>query len=530
MLDVVIGGGTVVDGSGIPGYKADVGIVGEKIHAIGDLSNANARRSINASGMKVTPGFIDTHTHSEGALLLEPQHSNALRQGITTVFLGIDGMSYAPLSHQNYLIYRHWLSGLLGQPPEALDMSSVASFRSHYHKKVAVNTAYLIPHGTIRLETVGFKDVPLTTNDLNKARQLIVEGFEQGAVGFSTGSSYYPGAWGDTQELIELCRTVKEFDGIYMCEPRKANPDRAYGGGGVSEALEITRQSSVKLHLAHYRTGEHTAGKIDEIMGEIDDAKNNGLDITLDIYPYPTGSTIPISFLPGYAQEGGPTAILQRLKNPVERQKIADYLNNEYESLDRQLEATIISYHPNNPKLEGMSLEDISKRRKISLGETLLEILLEGNLQVGYVIPPPVSVGLWKQINKDCVQLLSRPDYMVCSDITPAGSMPHPRTYGAFPRFLGRLRRQFGMLSLSQMIQRMTDNPARRFGLIKRGRIQKGYFADIVVFDDKHVIDTATYDDPIQFPIGIPFVLVNGHVVVDNEQCTGVLAGAAIPE
>ena len=123
-------------------------------------------------------------------------------------------------------------------------------------------------------------------------------------MGFSTGSSYYPGAWGDTQELIELCRTVKEFDGIYMCEPRKANPARAYGGGGVSEALEITRQSSVKLHLAHYRTGEHSAGKIDEIMGEIDDAKNNGLDITLDIYPYPTGSTIPISFLPGYAQEG----------------------------------------------------------------------------------------------------------------------------------------------------------------------------------------------------------------------------------
>ena len=529
MLDVAIVGGTVVDGSGAPGYRADVGIVRENVEAIGDLSGAEARRTIDAAGMTVAPGFIDTHTHSEGALLVDPQHANALRQGITTLFLGIDGMSYAPLSHENYLTYRHWLSGLLGEPPEHLDMSSVAAFRGHYHKKVAVNTAYLVPHGTVRFETVGFRDAPLRGDDLQQARRLVEEGIEQGAVGFSTGSSYYPGAWGDTDELIELCRTVEETGAVYMSEPRSANPERAYGGGGVPEALEIARRSGVKLHFAHYRTGPRTAGKTDQLTKEIDEAKAGGADITLDIYPYASGSTIPISFLPGYAQEGGPDAIVQRLGDPVQRKRIIDYLDNEYESPDRQLEATVISYFPKNVGLEGMSLLDIAEQRGVSPGEAILDVLLEGDLQVGYVIPPPASVGLWRQVSRDSMELLARTDYMVCSDITPAGTMPHPRSYGAFPRFLGRLRRQFGVLSLEQMVQRMTDNPARRFGLSKRGRIERGYFADVVVFDAEHVIDTATYDDPMQFPIGIPFVLVNGQIAVDHERCTGVMAGAAVP-
>ena len=162
MFDVLILNGVVVDGTGAGGYRADVGVVGERIDAIGDLAHAETRRVINAAGLTVAPGFIDTHTHSEGDLLVNPQHACGLRQGITTEFLGIDGMSYAPLSPENYRMYRHWLSGLLGWPPEDLDMSSVAAFRANYHKKVAINTAYLAPNGTLRLEVAGWRDVPLT--------------------------------------------------------------------------------------------------------------------------------------------------------------------------------------------------------------------------------------------------------------------------------------------------------------------------------------------------------------------------------
>ena len=525
MFDVLIAGGTVVDGSGAPGYRGDIGIVGENIKAVGDLSQAQAHRVIDARGLAVSPGFVDTHTHAEGALLVDPQHANGLRQGITTEFLGIDGMSYAPLSADNYIVYRRWLGGLLGDPPADLDMSSVTAFRSHYHRKVAVNTAYLVPNGTIRLETVGFSDVPLRNEGMDVAKRLIREGIEQGAVGFSTGSSYYPGPWSSTDELIELCETVREAGGIYMTEPRRANKDRAYGGGGVTEALEIARRSGVPIHFAHHRTAPETAGGVARLMEEIDQAKGEGVDVSLDIYPYPTGSTIPVSFLPGYAQEGGPDSIIRRLKDPAQRRKITAYLDGEFE---RPLEEMVFSYLPKNSHLEGMSLQDIAQTRGESLGATLCDLLADEDLKVGFWGSPPESVALWRQISRDSLDLLARPDYMVCSDITPAGSWPHPRCYGAFPRFLGRLRRGFGVLNLEQMVHRMTDRPSRRFGLVRRGLIKREYYADIVAFDPERVIDTATYDDPRQYPLGIPYVLVNGQVAVDGGRCTGVMAGQAV--
>ena len=528
MLDIVISGGDVVDGTGGPAYRADVGIRRERIACIGDLSQVVAARVIDAKGLTVSPGFIDTHTHSEGDLLVDPQHACGLRQGITTEFLGIDGMSYAPLSHDNYLAYRRWLKGLLGEPPEDLDMSSVEAFRANYHEKVSINTAYLVPNGTVRLEAAGFRDVPLTGDLMARYKDLVREGMEQGAVGFSTGSSYYPGPWTSTDELVEICELVHDLGGVYMAEPRRANPERAFGGGGVAEVLEIGRRSGVKLHFAHFRTDPRTAGKVKENMALIDEAKAEGLDITLDIYPYASGSTIPVSFLPSWAQEGGPAGIIERLKDPGDRKRIVDYLENEYYYL-RSLDEVVFSYIPGDPSLEGISLPVYADRIGKSLGEALCEILLQEDLSVGYTMPPPTSYGLWRQVSKDSMELIARDDYMVCSDITPAGSMPHPRSYGAFPRFLGRLRRAYPTVSLEGMVHRMSDRPARRFNLTDRGRLEEGYFADVTIFDAERVIDTATYDDPIQYPVGIPYVLVNGQVAVDSERCTGVVAGQAVP-
>ncbi|MDE2823543.1 MAG: amidohydrolase family protein [Chloroflexota bacterium] len=528
MLDVVISGGDVVDGTEAPAYRADVGIRGERIECIGDLSQVAARRVIDAKGLTVSPGFIDTHTHSEGDLLVDPQHACGLRQGITTEFLGIDGMSYAPLSHDNYLTYRRWLKGILGEPPEDLDMSSVEAFRANYHKKVSINTAYLVPNGTVRLEAAGFRDVPLTGDLMTRYKDLVREGMEQGAVGFSTGSSYYPGPWTSTDELVEICELVRDLGGVYMAEPRRANPERAFGGGGVPEVLEIGRRSGVKLHFAHFRTDPRTAGKVTEHLALIDEAKAEGVDVTLDIYPYASGSTIPVSFLPSWTQDGGPDAIIERLKNPGDRKRIVDYLENEYYYL-RSLDEVVFSYIPGDPSLEGISLPEYADRIGKSLGEALCEILLQEDLSVGYTMPPPTSYGLWRQVSKDSMELIARDDYMVCSDITPAGSMPHPRSYGAFPRFLGRLRRAYPTVGVEGMVHRMTDRPARRFNLTDRGRLVEGYFADITIFDSERVIDTSTYDDPVQHPVGIPYVLVNGQVAVDSERCTGVLAGQAVP-
>ena len=530
MFDAIVSGGTVVDGSGTPGYRADVGIRGDRFEAIGDLSEAQTRRMIVATGLVVSPGFIDTHTHSEGALLTDPQHAYGLRQGITTEIMGLDGVSYAPLSEGNYRLYRRYLAGLLGDPPEGLDMSSVSTFRSHYHRKMAINTAYLVPHGAVRLESLGFRDAPLVGDALQTARRLVREGIEQGAVGLSTGLNYYPGTWADTDELVQLCETVRDAGGVYVTELRRANTERGFQGGGVPEALETARRSGVKVHLAHHRTAPENAGRLDEVVGLIDEAEAEGIDCSLDVYPYPMGSSYMVSFLPSYAHEGGPDAVMRRLEDADERAKLADFLDNEQPKLRwRPLADVVFCYLPKNSHLEGMSLPDVARQRGATMGETVCDLLLEEELKVGYCGAPPHSTALWRQVSLDTLELLSRPDYMACSDITPLGSLPHPRCYGAFPRFLGRLRRASGILSIEQMVQRMTDNPARRFGLTGRGRIQKGYYADLVAFDPERIMDNATYDDPRRYPTGIPYVMVNGRVAVDRERCTGVLAGYAVP-
>ena len=528
MFDVLILGGMLIDGSGRPGYSADVGITEETVEATGDLSTASAHRTIDATSLTVSPGFIDTHVHSEGMLLLDPQHANGLRQGVTTEILGPDGLSYAPLSPDNYRMYRSYLSGILGLPPEDLDMSSVASFRSHYHRKVAINTAYTVPHGAIRLETVGFRDVPLIGQALEKAKRLVREGIERGAAGLSTGLSYYPQSYSDTAELIELCQAVREAAGVYVTHNRDVYRERAFGGGGVSEALEIARRSGVRVHFSHTRTTPENAGQVAQIMKAIDEAKTQGIDCTLELYPYPTGSSYAAMFLPSYAHESGPEAILARLSNEDECEKLARWIDTEFVEV---LENAVFTNVPSemNHHLEGMSWADVARERGVSLGTMICEILREEELNVGFRGAPPDSVARWRQVSRDCLELLARPDYMVGSDSILVGDLPHPRAYGTFPRLLGRLQSQFGILSLEQMVQRMTDNPAQRFGLKKRGQIKRGYFADIVVFDADHIIDTATYDDPCQYPVGIPFVLVNGRVAVDHERCTGVMAGQAVP-
>ena len=524
MFDVLIIRGTVVDGTGKPGYRADVGIAGERVEAIGDLSLADARRVVDASGLTVSPGFIDTHVHSDAVLLTDPQHAQGLRQGITTEILGQDGLSYCPLSADNYKVYSRYIAGILGEPPPDLDMSSVAAFRSHYHKKAAVNTAYLIAHGALRLEAAGFHDVPLVGDLLKKAQRLIREGMEQGAVGFATGLAYHPHSWSDTTEMIELCKVTAEAGGVYVTHLRSVNTDRAFGGGGIPEALEIGRRSGVSVHFSHHRTAAANAGKVAERMSLIDQAKAEGVDCTMDLYPYPTGSTFYLASLPSYAHEGGPDAIMDRLRDPVERKRIAEHLDSGRGDHD-----AVVSYLPRDPDLEGLPLAEIADSTGVSRGEALCDILLRQDGQVTFWGSPPDNMAVWNQISRDSVELLSRPDYMVGSDSIHVGSIPHPRAYGTFPRFLGRLRRRFGLLTLEQMVQRVTDNPARRFGLTQRGRIEKGYFADITVFDPDRIIDLATYDDPVQYPAGIPYVLVNGQVAVDQERCTGVLAGQAVP-
>ena len=527
MFDVLIAGGTVVDGSGRPGFPADVWIKGKTIAHVGNLSGATAARIIDASGLTVSPGFIDAHAHADGALLVDGQHASGIRQGITTEIICPDGLGYAPLPPDGYRMYRQYLSGILGLPSEDLDMSSMAASKENYHHKTSCNVATFVGHGPIRVSAVGMYDTPLRGESLETAKRLVRESMEQGAVGFSTGLSYYPQSYSDTDELVELCKVVRDFDLPLSIHLRNHNTDRGFAGGGIEEAMEIGRRSGVMVHLEHTRTQPDTVGKIDELLEPVERAKADGVDVTLETYPYPVGSSFPTGFFPGPFHEGGPEAIVERLSDDKQR---ADYVRTLEETPVRALAGNAWTWigSEENKHLEGMAWEDAAELRGESIGEMVCNVMLEEKMVCGFRGVPPQSVRLWRGVEEDVMKLMSRPDYMVGSDAIPVGGMVHPRAYGCFPRIFGRLRRRYGY-PLEQIIQRMTQNPARRFGLKKRGEIQEGYYADLVLFDADNVTDRASFEDPALPPEGIPFVLVNGSVAVDHERCTGVLAGEAVP-
>ena len=253
MFDVLIAGGTVVDGTGRPGFPADVWIKGKTIAHVGNLSGATAARIIDASGLTVSPGFIDAHAHADGALLVDGQHASGIRQGITTEIICPDGLGYAPLPPDGYRMYRQYLSGILGLPAEDLDMSSMAASKENYHQKTSCNVATFVGHGPIRVSAVGMYDTPLRGESLETAKRLVRESMEQGAVGFSTGLSYYPQSYSDTDELVELCKVVRDFDLPLSIHLRNHNTDRGFAGGGIEEAMEIGRRSGVMVHLEHHQ-------------------------------------------------------------------------------------------------------------------------------------------------------------------------------------------------------------------------------------------------------------------------------------
>ena len=526
MTDLILRGGTVIDGSGAPAFESDVAIEGDRISALGDLSEMSAEREIDAAELTIAPGFIDTHAHSDGVLLRDPVHAHGLLQGVTTEFITQDGLSYALLSSENLDAYGRYIAGLYGPPPVGLDMSTMAAFRSHYDGK-GCNVAVQAPHGPLRLESVGFDDVPLEGEPLTKAERMVAEAMEQGATGFSTGLSYYPNSYSDTDELVALNRVVARYGGVYVTHIRNHNNDRAPDGSGIVEAMNIGRRSGVKVHISHYRTFPSNAGDIDSIMSEVDRAQADGVDVTLECYPYAAAATVPGYFLRGECHIGGIDRLLERLGDPAWRERLIDSLEHLFPGRNDAATWTWIGAE-RLKHLEGLSFADAAARMKMSVSEMTLTVMRESGLQCGFRDAMPASPSLARQVEADVIALLSRDDYMVGSDGIPFDDgLPHPRAYGTFPRIVGRLRRRSGV-SLEHLVRGMTSLPASRFGLTDRGVIAEGRFADLVLFNADTVIDTNDFNDPRTPPSGIPYVIVNGQLAVDQGRPTSALAGRAL--
>jgi len=514
MFDVIIQGGHIVDGSGNPWYYGDVGIRGDRITAIGKLKGADTRRVIDASDRVVCPGFIDMHTHSDIMLLANPKHEPKVMQGVTTDVIGLDGLSYAPLSSANIQLMRRYLSALNGDPDIAWDWNSVSEYLARFDRQVAINVAYLVPHNALRLEVMGFVDRAATAEELKKMQELVVQGMKEGAFGFSTGLDYCPGRYSNTEELIAICKAVAQYDGISVWHVR-------YGDAGViegcKEAIRVGEESGIKVHFSHYH-GIDGEGKPEEMLAIVDEARERNLDVTFDTYPYIAGSGFLAATLPRWVHEGGPEVILEKLRAPKTKGRICADMHAAPQPWERTI-LTCIATEKNKIYI-GKNLLEAAKIARKDVAEFVCDLLLEEELNVGL---------LSFRDNEEYVRItMKHPCHIAGSDGILVGDKPHPRGWGTFARFLGVYCRELGILSLEQTIRHMTSAAAQRLGLIDRGLLKEGLAADLVVFNPETIIDKATFNEPKKYPEGIDYVLVNGAVVVDKRKHTGILNGRAL--
>lgn len=509
-FDLLIHGGRVLDGTGAPARSADVGVRGDRIAAVGDLKNARARLQLDAAGLCVAPGFIDMHSHSDRSLLAEGLAQSAIRQGVTTHVTGNCGSSPAP--HR---------AGSTGDFVEFHEY--VAALRK---EKTSINVCPLVGHNSVRTAAMGQENRRPTPVELEAMRDLVAAAMRAGAVGMSTGLVSPPGTYSETPEIIALAKVVASHGGIY------ASHIRGEAGtlvAAVEEALQIGREAGVRVQISHHKAaGKENWGKTRHTLAMIDEAARGGLQVLMDVYPYRAGSAGLSQLVPPWAHEGGRDAMLQRLRDPQLRPRIARDMSQglpdwpNFFTIDwDDIQIASVSTDANR-RWVGHKVGDVARARNLSGVDACIDLLIEersGIQMINFVID-----------EEEMQRVLVHPRAMIGSDglaVSPETDkgQPHPRYYGCFPRVLGRYVRELRLLSLETAVHKMTGMPAAQLGLADRGRIRSGMAADLVVFDPATVADRATFEAPHQYPRGIPHVICNGQLVVHDERHTGARPG-----
>lgn len=519
----------VVDGTGEPRRTADVVVEDQRIAQVtpeqADPDEADFDRVIDATGKVLSPGFIDMHAHSDLQLLVRPDHYAKLSQGVTTELLGQDGLSYAPVDDETLAGVREKIAGW-NENPADFDYSwrTVGEYLDRLDRGIATNAAYLIPQGTLRALVMGFSEGPATPAQVRRMQELIAEAMAQGAVGMSSGLTYTPGMYASTSELVALCRTVAELGGFY------APHHRSYGKGALEayqEMIGVARASGCALHLSHATMNfAVNKGRAGELLAVIDAALDDGVDITLDTYPYLPGATTLSAILPSWASSGGTAETLDRLSDPetLERIRVDVEVNGsdgchgvvaEWETLE------ICSTQ--SPALDahvGKTIAQIAAESGQEPFEVFAQILRADRLATGIL----QHVGHEENVRA----IMTHRAHTGGSDGILVGAKPHPRSWGTFPRYLGHYCRELGLLTLEETVHHLTGRPAARLGLDRRGLVRPGFAADLVIFDPRTIRDTATFDNARQAADGIDYVFVNGTLAIDDGEPTGALAGRAL--
>jgi N-acyl-D-amino-acid deacylase len=525
--NLLIRGGLVVDGTGVPARRADVRIRSGRIVAVEmGLTVEPDAEVIDAGGLHVAPGFIDTHSHSDLRVLVEPDLPMKVQQGITLDVLGQDGISVAPVRDEDVEQVRKQLAGLLGDPDVERDWRSVGDYLARLDRAGAgLNLAYLVPHGAVRAGAMGLSARRASADELAHMQRLVVQALDEGALGLSTGLIYPPCCYGDTDELVALCSAVAQKGGVFVVHMRSESDHIL---DAVDEMVAVGRRSGVHVHLSHFKiAGRDNWPRVEAVLEKVRAARASGVRITADQYPYVAGSTMFGAILPPWAHDGGTEATLARLAAPDERQRLRAAMErpgpNDWDSFWQWTgpEGIVISDVPSGrrPELVGKTVAEAAAAANVDALELAFELLLSERMGV--------SMISFSQSEAVVERILREPYVNLCTDGL-LGGRPHPRAYGTCPRLLGRYVRERGVLTLEEGVRRMTAQAADAMHLGDRGRIAVGAVGDLVLFDAARVIDRATFAEPRQAPEGIEYVVVAGVPVVQAGQSTGARPGRSV--
>ena len=497
--DIIIHNGRLIDGSGNPWYGADVGILNDRITKIADLSEAKANLVIDASGLIVSPGFIDPHTHALRGIFDVPNAESALLQGVTTLTEGNDGSSPFPIG---------------------------GHFQDILEKKISPNWGVFVGQGTIRSAVIGSEEREPNDEEMIRMKNMVRQAMEEGALGISTGLFYVPGSFSSTEEIIELAEVAAEYNGIYISHMREEASKLL---DSVRETIQIGEEANIPVQMTHHKViGVDNWGSSIDSLRLVDNARARGIDITIDQYPYTASQTTINALIPQWAQEGGREQMLARINSNETTQAIKDEVVFKilYDRGGGDPKNVFISRNSWDPDMAGKNLAQLTVEKGLdptaeNAADTVFDIIRGGGATAVYHAIGPEDVD----------RIMQHPSTAIGSD-GPVGvfgeGAPHPRQYGTFARVLGLYVRERQILTLEEAIRKMSSQTARRLGIHDRGLITEGYYADIAIFDANEIIDKATFEDPHQYAVGMKYVLVNGTLVVKEGKHTGERPGRII--
>ena len=528
-FDVIIRGGLVYDGSGRKPVKADVGINGDMVVKIGNLSREKAATTIDANGMAVAPGFINMLSWSTESLIVDPRSLGDLKQGVTTQIFG-EGWSMGPLNDK----MKKQMKDDQGDIKFDIEWTSLADYLKYFEKRgVSQNVASYIGATTIRTYVLGEADVQPNAAQIQQMRDLVEQEMRDGALGIGSSLIYAPAFYAKTEELIEMCKVAAKYKGKYISHMRSEGNRLEEA---VDELIRISREAKIPAEIYHLKAaGKSNWPKMDKVIAKVEAARKSGLKITADMYNYTAGATGLDAAMPPWVLDGGYAELYKRIKDPATRKKIieeirtpTDKWENLYLAAGSAEKVLLVGFKNDKLKpLTGKTLGEVAKMRGTDPENTILDLVLEDQSRVGTVYFLMDEENIKKQIKIPWVSFGSDAESMA-----PEGnflkSNPHPRAYGNFARLLGKYVRDEKVIPLEEAIRRLTSLPAGNLGLDRRGLLKKGYFADVVIFDPNTIADKATFEKPHQFAVGVRDVFVNGTQLLKNGDHTGKFSGRAL--